>query len=84
MKIGTRYLVASLITVLALTLSFFYYSSGYRSAFEADQACHFDTIHYLNEEIKLYCDHDTETRQWLLYQKEAPVEKATVVKRYRY
>lgn len=56
----------------------------YRSAFEADQACHSQKIDGYGENPGYGCDHDLETRQWLLYEKFPTNQPAKVLRRYRY
>ena len=70
--------------LLLIGLSWFYFFHGYKSAFEADQQCHYEMhIDYKGQD-GIGCDHDTETRQWLLF-KEAKAESAAIVlKRFRY
>ena len=58
--------------------------TGYKSAFEADQACHFEKTQNYGDDKRFDCDHDLETRQWLLYQKGDENELSVVLKRYRY
>ena len=69
-----------LITLVCF-LSYFWFGS-YRSAFEADQDCHFQ----LSSKVKdtFGCDHDTETHQWILYEKQENSNPAKVIKRFRY
>ncbi len=74
-------IVAGLSLIIFTGVHFF---SGFRSAFEADQACHEDITNAYNEEINTGCDHDLETRQWILYQKLDEKVAAKVIKRYRY
>ena len=74
----------SIAIALSLTCLFgFLYFTSYRSAFEADQACHSDKFNEFNDSADVGCDHDLETNQWILYQikEKSP---ALVVKRYRY
>ncbi len=70
--------------VIVAIFAAFSFLTSYRSAFEADQACHFDILQSAIEDGTLGCDHDLETRQWLLYNKGSEVKSATVIKRYRY
>ena len=74
----------SISIALILTCLFgFLYLTSYRSAFEADQACHSDKFHEFNDSSDFGCDHDLETNQWILYQKKDKND-AVVMKRYRY
>ena len=69
---------------LGLALVLLLYLTTYRSAFEADQACHFTQIHDYEGNPTYACDHDLETNQWLLYEKRSNEFPAKVVKRFRY
>ena len=77
--------IASLVLlVLVCAASFLYFFTGYKSAFEADQQCHFllNTEYY--EESNFGCDHDLETRQWLLFKEGDNSQPSLVIKRFRY
>ena len=63
---------------------FLYWFNGYDSAFEADQICHYQLNSYSAESKYLACDHDIETHQWILYEKEMDDKPAIVIKRFRY
>ena len=75
------------IVIMSLTViivSFLYFFTGYQSAFEADQQCHYEMkLQSINLE-GLGCDHDLETNQWLLYQKGINDQPSQVIARYRY
>ena len=75
---------AALVVCLILGLSSYFYLSGYRSAFEADQACHAEKWNAFGEDIDAACDHDLETNQWILYEVGSNHQAARVVKRFRY
>ena len=77
-------LTVALISLIALIAGFFYFFTGYNSAFEADQQCHYDLRLQSVELEGLGCDHDLETNQWILYQKGINDNPAQVVERYRY
>jgi len=62
-------LIIVLISVIALILGSLYFFTGYKSAFEADQQCHYEMRLKSLELDGLGCDHDLETNQWLLYRK---------------
>ena len=62
----------------------FYLSFGYKSAFEADQQCHFEKSRTYSEESSIDCDHDLETRQWILFEDGLGDNPARVIKRFRY
>ncbi len=62
----------------------FYYLTGYSSAFEADQACHYLLKTKYSTDNEYGCDHDLETRQWLLFQKYDNDNASDVLKRFRY
>tara|TARA_Y100001968_G_C18865838_1_gene484796 strand:- start:48 stop:287 length:240 start_codon:yes stop_codon:yes gene_type:complete len=73
-----------LISLIAILLGCLYYFNGYRSAFEADQQCHYEMKLRSDEIEDLGCDHDLETNQWLLYRKGINSQPAQVIERYRY
>ena len=70
--------------VLISILTTAYLKSEYESAFEADQQCHFEMLTLKIDKPNLGCDHDTETRQWLLFDTGGGNQPAEVVKRYKY
>ena len=72
------------ITLIAIIVGFLYFFTGYNSAFEADQQCHYQMRLKSVELEGLACDHDLESRQWLLYQKGINDAPSQVIKRYRY
>ena len=74
-------IIFSLFSVILGSIYFFY---GYKSAFEADQQCHFDMRIESIELDRLGCDHDLETKQWLLFQGGVDDQPSKVLKRYRY
>ncbi len=74
----------AIISLLVLILGFIYLFTGYNSAFEADQQCHYELRLQSVELEGLGCDHDLETKQWLLYQKGINDQPSKVIKRYRY
>ena len=61
-----------------------YFFSGFKSAFEADKQCHFLLNTEYSQSSDYGCDHDIETRQWLLYDASAVDAPAKVIKRFRY
>ncbi len=73
-----------LISIISITIGFLYFSSGYKSAFEADQQCHYEMRLQSVELDGLGCDHDLETNQWLLYKKGIDDQPSHVIERYRY
>lgn len=58
------------ISLIAIIIGYLYFFTGYKSAFEADQQCHYELRLKSVELEGLGCDHDIETNQWILYQKE--------------
>ena len=72
--------------ILSLILIGFliYFLTGYDSAFEADQLCHSSLSSLENQSGSYGCDHDTETHQWILYNKQDKPEPAKIIKRFRY
>ncbi len=77
-------LTIAFISLIAIIFAYFYFSKDYKSAFEADQQCHYE-MRLKSEVIEgLGCDHDLETNQWILYQKGINDQPSQVVERYRY
>ena len=74
----------ALISLIAIILGYLYFFTGYKSAFEADQQCHYELLLKSDELEGLECDHDLETNQWLLYQKGINNLPSQVIERYRY
>ena len=74
----------SLVALVAIIVGFLYFSTGYKSAFEADQQCHYEMKLKSVELESLGCDHDLETNQWLLYQNGNNDQPSQVIERYRY
>ena len=77
------------ITIIIFSLFLFvlatiYFSFGYKSAFEADQQCHYQMRLESVQLDGLGCDHDIETNQWLLFQLGVNDQPSKVLKRYRY
>ena len=77
-------LTIALISLIALIVGFLYYFTGYKSAFEADQQCHYEMRLKSQELGELACDHDLETNQWLLYRNGVNGQPSQVLERYRY
>ena len=77
-------LTIALIFLIAIIIGFLYFFTGYKSAFEADQQCHYEMRLKSVELDGLDCDHDLETNQWLLYQKSSNDLPSQVISRYRY
>ena len=73
-----------IISLIAIILGYVYFFTGYKSAFEADQQCHYELRLKAVEQEGLGCDHDLETNQWLRYQKGINDKPAQVVERFRY
>ena len=72
------------ISLIFLVVGFLYFFTGYKSAFEADQQCHYEMRLKSIESDGLGCDHDLETHQWLLYQNGIEDQPSKVIERYRY
>jgi len=72
------------ISLIAIIVGYVYFFTGYNSAFEADQQCHYEMRLKSIELEGLNCDHDLETNQWLLYQKGINYQPSKVIERYRY
>ena len=73
-----------LVTLLISIFGIIYFKPEYRAAFEADQQCHFDIASLNSEMLSLGCDHDLETRQWILFNSEETENPSQILKRYRY
>tara|TARA_Y100000589_G_scaffold283319_1_gene281338 strand:- start:7368 stop:7625 length:258 start_codon:yes stop_codon:yes gene_type:complete len=69
---------------IVISLVLFYWLSGIDSAFEADQSCHALLKNYLDRSGDYGCDHDTETHQWILYEKQSESNPADIIKKFRY
>tara|TARA_B100000700_G_C14331612_1_gene528482 strand:+ start:217 stop:456 length:240 start_codon:yes stop_codon:yes gene_type:complete len=79
MRIATGIIIIA--TGIIIMINFF---TGYASAFEADQACNALLLkENLNKNI-IGCDHDLETRQWILFEKQDELEAAKVLQRFKY
>jgi len=74
----------AVISLTVIILGCLYFFTGYKSAFEADQQCHYELRMKSVELEGLGCDHDLETNQWILYQKGIDDKPSQVVQRYRY
>ena len=74
------------ISLILIIFGYLYFFTGYNSAFEADQQCHYEMrLKYVElNDLELGCDHDLETNQWLLYQKGINDQPSVVIERYRY
>ena len=78
------------ISILAITLvaflgAFLYLTlNRYPSAFEADQACHYAEYSLADTQSDLGCDHDLETRQWILFREGLKHQPSQVLQRFRY
>ena len=77
-------LTIAIIALITLIIGYLYFFTGYKSAFEADQQCHYDMRLKSAEIENLGCDHDLETNQWLLYQNGIYDQPSQVIERYRY
>ena len=77
-------LTIAIISLMALIFVYLHFFTGYKSAFEADQQCHYDMRLKSALIEDLGCDHDIETNQWLLYQKRIDGQPSQVIERYRY
>ena len=51
-------LTIAFISLIAIIFAYFYFSKGYKSAFEADQQCHYEMRLKSVELDGLGCDHD--------------------------
>ena len=74
---------ALFVFALIILLGFFVFNK-YSSAFEADQQCHADMALKYSNKPGIDCDHDLETRQWLLFESGVSSSPAKVLERYSY
>ena len=74
----------SILSSIAIIIGSLYFFTGYKSAFESDQQCHYEMRLKSTELDGLGCDHDLETNQWLLYKKGINDQQSKVIERYRY
>tara|TARA_B100000614_G_scaffold247526_1_gene254540 strand:+ start:429 stop:686 length:258 start_codon:yes stop_codon:yes gene_type:complete len=77
-------LIFQFIITVVIVGMFSYWFLGFNSAFEADQLCHSTLANFDSNNQNFGCDHDTETHQWLLYEKQDVSKPAKVIKRFRY
>ncbi len=77
-------IIITVISLIVIMLGYFYFFAGYKSAFEADQQCHYELRLKSVELEGLGCDHDLETNQWILYQEGINAKPSQVIERYRY
>ncbi len=77
-------IIVALISLTAIILGSLYFLTGYKSAFEADQQCHYEMSLKSVQIGELGCDHDLETNQWLLYRKGVNNQPSEVLQRFRY
>ncbi len=77
-------IILSVIILVILGLVGFFIFPRYGSAFEADQACHSELSINYESKIIFGCDHDLETRQWILFETQLGKEPAKVIRRFRY
>ena len=77
-------LIIALVCFLFIAFGSYYYLTGYRSAFEADQACHSEKWNSYGDNPSFDCDHDLETSQWILYEEKPVHMPAKVIKRFHY
>ena len=74
----------AVISLTVIILGCLYFFTGYKSAFEADQQCHYELRLKSDELEGLGCDHDLETNQWILYQNGINDKPSQVIERFRY
>ena len=76
--------IFQLIIIIFIVGILSYWLLGFNSAFEADQLCHSTLANLSSNNQTLGCDHDTETHQWILYEKNDDSKPASIIKRFRY
>ena len=79
-----RIFVIAAFSLIIFSLYLLLLKPEFNSAFEADQQCHFEMEMSVGVRPDLGCDHDLETRQWILFSKGKDSLPAEVVKRFRY
>ena len=77
-------IIVSILLALAVLAGITFFVTRYPSAFEADQACHYELTLQNEGSVKYGCDHDLETRQWLLFKSGENTQPSQVVRRFRY
>tara|TARA_Y100001968_G_C19059350_1_gene573014 strand:+ start:272 stop:493 length:222 start_codon:yes stop_codon:yes gene_type:complete len=70
-----------ILILLFISIKFF---TNYKSAFEADQACHYQKWELYGSQELADCDHDLETKKWILFEKGLNHKPAKVIKRFNY
>ena len=73
-----------LLFILVIGYFSFNYLTTYKSAFEADQQCHYLIRTEFMGDNNFQCDHDLETRQWLLFEDFKNDKASKVIKRFKY
>ena len=84
---NTRLYVLLTLFILIVVFSIYiliFNTARYKSAFEADQACHYEESTLAIESSSYGCDHDIETDQWILYKGDKSKGTAEVIRRFRY
>ena len=76
--------IFQLIIIIFIVGILSYWLLGFNSAFEADQLCHSTLANLSSNNQTLGCDHDIETHQWILYEKNDDSKPASIIKRFRY
>ena len=56
----------AVVSCLIISVGAYYFLGKYQSAFEADQACHAEKWSNYADNSSFGCDHDLETKQWLI------------------
>ena len=79
-----KVIIIIFVTCLISIAGIIFFKPEYGSAFEADQQCHFEMFNLNLDFSSLGCDHDLETRQWILFNSEVSNKPAEILKRYRY
>ena len=79
-----KIIIITVAICLILISGIIYFKPEYESAFEADQQCHFEIGQLSTDNSAFGCDHDLETRQWILFESAKSGEPAEVLRRYRY
>ena len=79
-----RILGITLLTLIVFISVFLLLRPEFKSAFEADQQCHFDMSKAVASNPGIGCDHDIETRQWILFDSRESGQPAEIIKRFKY
>ncbi len=83
---STLIVLVTVVISILIVISIFLYQRifTYRSAFEADKACHYRLGELMDTDKSIDCDHDFETRQWILFENVNANSSFQVLERFYY